>query len=170
MGKDTDLENTSSSTGPNDGNGAANVGQFDHLLDQAKQSLSRLEPRPPMKFSFIWRGRPFSARLEPAGKSTRLELRGDLGVVPFSAENAAGRRDLFSLANGNLDDPAASFHIDGDQRVFLLGEIDIQGHLSAAAIFGWTARLVLQLRIPMEVVTGYCPSPALDRSPAALLV
>jgi hypothetical protein len=108
--------------------------------------------------------------LEPAGKSTRLELRGDLGVVPFSAENAAGRRDLFSLANGNLDDPAASFHIDGDQRVFLLGEIDIQGHLSAAAIFGWTARLVLQLRIPMEVVTGYCPSPALDRSPAALLV
>lgn len=117
------------------------------------QSLSRLEPRPPLKFSFIWRGRPFSARLEPADNGTRLKLRGDLGVVPFSAENADGRRGLISLANGNLDDPVARFHIAGDHRFYLLGEVDIPGNPTAAAIFGWTTWLALQLKILMEVTT-----------------
>ena len=161
VGEDTDLENPNSSPGLDDGNGAgavnaSKVGRFDQLLDQAKQNLGRLEPRPPLKFSFIWRGRPFSARLEPAGKGARLKLRGDLGVVPFSAENADGRHDLVSLANGNLDDPVARFHIGRDQRMFLLGEADIPGHLTPAAIFGWTTWLALRLRISMEVATDCC--------------
>lgn len=155
------MENTSTSPVLDGGNGAAvveavKVGRFDQLLDQARHNLGRLEPEPPLKFSFTWRGRPFSARLEPAGKGARLMLRGDLGVVPFSAESADGRRGLISLANGNLDDPVARFHIDGDHRFYLLGEVDIPGNPTAAAIFGWTTWLVLQLRIPMEVATDCC--------------
>lgn len=153
VGEDTDLETTSSSPVFNDGNGAAKVSRFDQLLDQAAHNLDRLEPKPPLKFSFNWRGRPFSARLEPAGNGARLILRGDLGVVPFSAESADGRRGLISLANGNLDDPVARFHIAGDHRFYLLGEVDIPGNPTAAAIFGWTTWLVLRMAVPMEVAT-----------------
>jgi hypothetical protein len=138
---------------------AGSVANMDQLLAQATRTLSELEPKLPIKFTFMWRSCAFSARLESAPNGVLLLLRGELGLLPFSAENPDSREKLIALKNDYRDDPLASFGISCDQRLYVLGEIEVPETLSAAAIFGWTTSLLLRLDAPIEVAQPYCLRP-----------
>lgn len=71
----------------------------------------------PVAFSFSYYGLNFEARL-PMGEDTKLHLTADLGVIPFSVENAFGRKTARSIIRG-AKLPNGQLTVDAQSRVHL---------------------------------------------------
>jgi len=64
--------------------------------EEAQVKLDALAPRLPMKFRFDWRGITFAGDVGPAEPIT-VRLIGDLGGLPYSAEDANRRLSALDL-------------------------------------------------------------------------
>ena len=129
---------------------------FDRLLGQASQELTRLQPKLPAGFTFMWRGIAFSARAESLPGGIRLMLSGDMGAVPYSAENRTGRAKLLTLVRCQGAGASPEFQVSREQRLVLLAEVEVQAPVTAAAILGWTAHLLLRSKPYIDLAESHC--------------
>lgn len=116
------------------------------VLADAEQSLTRLAPEPPINFQFRWQGIPFAARVDNTEAGLRLRMVGDLGPVPYSAENAEGRDRLLSLVQWADADGTCRFVVGRRQHLNLLGDARITMPLTGTAIVATATNFLLQAR------------------------
>ena len=115
------------------------------VLADADRRLTRLVPTPPINFRFEWQGIPFAARVAVTDDgAARLRLVGDLGPVPYSAENARGRNRLMSLVGWRDVANPYRFAMDRRQHLNLLGDAEVDAPLTGAAIIATAAKLLLR--------------------------
>jgi hypothetical protein len=122
------------------------------VLADAERSRIRLEPELPVNFQFKWHGIPFTARVERSDAGPRLLLVGDLGPVPFSAEDAEGRRRLLSLAKWVDAKGACRFAVGQRHHLNLLGESRIAAPLTGTTIVAAATNCLLEARPYIDLV------------------
>ncbi len=108
--------------------------EIDRHLRKATQELARLDPKLPTEFTFTWQGTAFSARVERHAKGLRLILRGDLGAVPYCAEDRSNRDKLFALVRGPRAGASCRFHLCRRQRLRFISETEAATPLSGKAM------------------------------------
>lgn len=128
------------------------------VLADAEQSLTRLAPEPPINFQFKWQGIAFAARVDNTDAGLRLRLVGDLGPVPFSAENAPGRDRLLSLVQWADADGACRFVVGRRQHLNLLGDARIAAPLTGTSIIATATNFLLQARPYIDLAEEQRPS------------
>jgi hypothetical protein len=122
------------------------------VLADADRRLTRLAPTPPINFRFQWQGIPFAARVVVTDDgATRLRLVGDLGPVPYSAENPRGRDRLMSLVQWRGAAKPCRFAMGQRQHLNLLGDTDVAAPLTGTAIIAAAAKLLLQARPHLDL-------------------
>ncbi|MFQ5535737.1 MAG: hypothetical protein ACE5EM_13095 [Sphingomonadales bacterium] len=76
-------------------------------------------PELPCQFGFMWADIPFSAHLSqlPDADMVTLDLTGDLGELPFTAEAETARADLRASLLSDSETFPGSFDVSPDNRV-----------------------------------------------------
>ena len=91
---------TDSTASGADGEGGAPLDLI-KTMEEAKARLEQAAPKPPVSFRFRWQGQQYVGRVERAKDGgLTLKLLGDIGPMPYSAENAKQRQSWLSLADG----------------------------------------------------------------------
>ncbi len=115
---------------------------LDGLLSSATDRMTRLDPEPPAVFTFWWRGTAFSARFERHGQGCRLVLDGNLGAVPYSAENRSHRDNLLALLGGPQTGVPGRFWADRRLRLHFATSAEVERRATGTTILGWTTLLL----------------------------
>lgn len=122
------------------------------VLADADRRLTRLVPMPPINFRFQWQGIPFAARVVMTDDgATRLRLVGDLGPIPYSAEDARRRDRLLSLIRWHAAARPCRFAVGQRQHLNLLGDADVATPLTGTAIIAAATQLLLQARSHLDL-------------------
>ena len=155
-GRVLDADTSSSQNPDRSGGDPAALTPIDKLLSRASRELVRFETKPPLGFTFKWQDCPFSARVGMVGGTTRLVVRGEVGVIPYSAEDRRTRDHLFALVGSHSDSAQTTFRVSEDQRLLLVGETPVAHPLTPASIIGLTSQLLLRLKPYLDYVLPLC--------------
>ncbi len=109
-------------------------------------------------FRFSYRQLPFVAKYRSEGKAGSIELKGDLGPMPFSAESALARSDLqmvLDAANAHL---GPTLLVVGG-RIALVGMIAIAEPVTAVGLVTGLARFLLTVKPYLEIIEVFLRPP-----------
>jgi len=82
----------------------ASENELGHAIGEgAIAAVRRRTAAGPLSFAFTWRGKRFTGAIADAPDGLSVTLRGELGGLPFSAENKATRRSLLALIEASRD-------------------------------------------------------------------
>ena len=98
----------------------------------------------PVTYSFKCYGTPFDVVVSRnAGGGARLTLRGDLGVLPFSAESRTAREYMRAVIDVGQNLPHAEITLSKTQSIILRGVMDFEHPPSPATTVAATAVIVI---------------------------
>ena len=123
--------------------GTSELADLDRLLSEGRRRLSEAMSKPPCQFTFNWRGIGFTAVVESAGGGYRLQVSGDLGGLPHSAEDPLARARLCSLVGWSDPDAPCRFVIGPRSRISCVGTIELAAPPSGIAIMSELTRYLL---------------------------
>ena len=126
-----------------------------HLL-KAAQELARLDPKLPAEFTFTWQGTAFSARAERHAMGLRLFLRGDLGALPYSAEDRSSRDKLLAILRGPRAGASGRFHLCRRQHLRFTSETETAAPLSGKAMVIQTIQVLLGAKPCFDLAFESC--------------
>lgn len=118
---------------------------LEQILDKVNQELVGDGVHLPADFTFRWAGIAFSGRLEEADGYV-ITLRGCLGRLPFSAENAAARRTARRLLDQALIDNGSSYSLGADGTIAFETATVFAPPLSAETVLNVLAVSLLQIK------------------------
>jgi hypothetical protein len=129
-------------------------------LDRCRASLG-LAPRPAtaITFRFCFLEVPFLARAERRASAFVLAVEGDLGVLPFTIENAARRRRLRRVLSWAQQRSGLRFEITPQHLIRVQGEIELGTVLTPTAMIAGTTTLLLRAQPCLEVVVAVAGEP-----------
>ena len=106
-----------------------------------------IEPiEPPAEFTFTWMDIPFQGLVEKDEDGRPwLRLRGNLGPVPFSAENIRRRARLIALSGLEIVDQAR-FRITPEWELNFLHRASLDDPITQMSILGQTTALLAQAK------------------------
>ena len=84
----------------------------------------------------------------------RSSLQGDLGTVPYSAEDRSARDRLFALVDGRHSD--CKFSIGGRQHLRFFSETEVGPPPTAKQMTIWTAQLLLRAQAFLDLARESC--------------
>jgi hypothetical protein len=116
------------------------------IMEEAKARLEGAAPKPPLSFRFRWQGQQYVGRVERVDGGLILKLLGDIGAVPYSAENPRRRESWISLAHWRGRESDYRFVVTKNRRLTLLAHRPIAEPLSAMSIIGELAKMLLSVR------------------------
>ncbi len=126
-------------------------------------------PRSITSFRFGFHEVPFQGRLERRGNRPVLTLIGDLGLLPFTIENARRRRRMLHIASTGPHATGMRWEITPQHEIRVQGEIELSVPLTVHAVIAGVASLLLRvspyLDLFVEVAGEADPAPSL--APAA---
>jgi len=121
--------------------------------------LCAKKPDRRLDFGFEYRGIPFVVRAEASNQGTDLEIRANLGTLPFSAEDAERRATALAILNAASDDLGGRFRLDNNQHVVMVDVYRLDVPLTPAVLLTRTAELVLKTKPYMELLSLVVPPP-----------
>lgn len=95
-------------------------------------------------FSFLFRGLPFTVDIAD-DRAARAVLRGELGKLPFTAEDPRDRRLLKRIAAATERLPRGSLRISPQQDLQLQAEVEIPERPTPARVIAAVSALLLDL-------------------------
>jgi hypothetical protein len=140
-------------------------------LQNVLASLSRFEPpfeidrfgasfgmgvRPSgvLEFSFCFKEVPFRARAERRNERPLLSLTGDLGILPFTIENARRRRRLRTVLAAARRSSGMSWEVTQNHRIRVSGEVDLDLPLTPTAVIAGATTLLMASRPYLELIVS----------------
>lgn len=93
---------------------------FVDLIEEGHEKLVWLTPKAPMSFRFVWEKVLFVGRLSKSGNQHRLILLGDMGPLPYSAENPGFRDRLLRLVSWAPEDRIKFVLEPHRQQIFIM--------------------------------------------------
>lgn len=135
------------STAPG-GSGEAGEAPLDliKVMEEAKATLARAAPKPPLSFRFRWQGQQYVGRIERGGGGLVIKLLGDVGPLPYSAENQKRRQGWISLANWRGGETEYRFGVTARRRLTLLAQRPIGEPLSVVSIMAELTKMLVTTR------------------------
>lgn len=98
----------------------------------------------PATYSFKCYGTPFDVVVSRnSGGGARLTLRGDLGVLPFTAESRTARQYMRAVIDVGQNLPHAEITLSKTQSIILRGVMDFENPPSPATAVAATAVIVI---------------------------
>ncbi|OUR76750.1 hypothetical protein A9Q83_13360 [Alphaproteobacteria bacterium 46_93_T64] len=94
--------------------------KIEDLILEGSEKLVWLTPTAPLSFSFTWEKVIFTGKLTKVGEDHRLILLGDLGPLPFSAENPHYRERLLKLIAWQPEERMKFVLEPHHQRIYLM--------------------------------------------------
>ena len=106
-------------------------------------NLRSREPDFPLKFRFRWRDSAFEGEVGQNDSGLYLELRTELGALPYTAENDAGRANFVTVTSSDQD--YGTLRIVQNQTIVFEKEVELprSGGLTATTLVTHIAILVL---------------------------
>lgn len=98
----------------------------------------------PVRFSFLFRGLPFSVEIF-GGAVPRVALSGELGKLPFTAEDPHDRRLLKRIAAATERLPRGALRISAQQDLQLQAEAPVPERPTPARVIATVTALLLDL-------------------------
>lgn len=95
-------------------------------------------------FSFLFRGLPFTVEIAEA-KAPRVALRGELGKLPFTAEDPRDRRLLKRIAAATERLPRGALRVSPQQDLQVQAEAEIPERPTPARVIATVTALLLDL-------------------------
>ncbi len=122
MDKNSEVQHTEHASGAPIGFGD---GPRDVMSSGSYGALLRRVLKAPLRFTFSWRGIDFTGTFETLEKGIRLSLQGDLGSLPYSAENARARDGLLAIVDACGDGSSGMLKVVSGQTIVLETAIDL---------------------------------------------
>jgi hypothetical protein len=116
------------------------------VMEEAKARLEQAAPKPPLSFRFRWQGQQYIGRIDQGNDGLVLKLLGDIGGVPYSAENPKHRESWISLAHWRGREDDYRFVVTKNKRLTLLAQRPIAEPLSVVSIMGELTKMLMSLR------------------------
>lgn len=127
------------------------AGRLAEALGQARAELCLDTPRYPLVMRLCWQGIDATAALsEPAFGRLTLRVEARLGFLPFTAEDAAARREALLLIHRFNSDGPDRWALDGEGRVALASATLLRTPESREELFGATSLVLLTLQPRLE--------------------
>ncbi len=108
-------------------------------------NLTSREPDFPLRFQFRWRDTAFEGEVGQNESGLYLELRTQLGALPYTAENDAGRANFMTVISADQKQDYGTLRIVQDQTIVFEKDVELprSGGLTATALVTQIAILVL---------------------------
>ena len=116
------------------------------VMEGAKETLARAAPKPPLGFRFRWQEQQYVGRIERGDGGLILKLLGDIGPLPYSAENRKRRESWISLANWRSGETEYRFGVTARRRLTLLAQRPIDEPLSVISIMAELTKMLMAVR------------------------
>ena len=107
-----------------------------------------------LDFNFCFKEVPFRGRTERRNERPVLTLIGDLGILPFSIENARRRRRLRTVLTAAQHRSRMSWEITPNHRIRVTGEIDLNLPLTPTAVIAGATSLLMASRAYLELIVS----------------
>ena len=108
----------------------------------------------PATYSFKCYGTPFDVVVtRNAGGGARLTIRGDLGVLPYSAESKTARQYIRAVIEIGQDLPFAEVTLSKTQSIILRGVMEFEHPPSPANAVAATAVMVIASKPFVDVIS-----------------
>ena len=120
----------------------------------ASFGLHPARPSGVLKFRFCFKEIPFEARTERRDGRPVLWLSGDLGILPFTIENAARRRRLRRVLAVVQQDSGMRWGVGYDQHIRVTGEKVLEVPLTPTAVIAGATALLLNTRPYLELIVA----------------
>lgn len=108
----------------------------------------------PLAFRFCFKEVPFAAQIEQRQDRAALKLAGDLGTLPFSAENPRRRRRLRRVLAAARHAAGVRWEITGDHHIRVAGETLLDLPLTPMAVIAAATALLLLSRPYLELIVA----------------
>jgi len=109
----------------------------------------------PVTCSFTCYGTAFDVVVtRNSGGGARLTLRGNLGVLPFSAESRTARQYMRAVIEVGQNLPHAEITLSKTQSIILRGVMDFENPPSPATAFAATAVIVIAGRPFVDLISS----------------
>jgi len=112
----------------------------------------------PVAFSFACAGVTLSARAGRQDGEAWLEVEGDLGPLPFSAESRDARSTVIAILLAARLTDHRYFGVGPDQRIRLHGEIPLTCPLTPGSILTGVAQFAMAVRPFIELLNEALPT------------
>ena len=133
-----------------------------HRSIDAYGELLRRAMDAPLTFCFTWNARDFMGTLEAVDGGMRLSLQSDLAAVPYSAEDAAARGNLFAVVDSLDGNAEGILKVVQGQKIVLENTIPMprppDGSISSVVTN--LALLVLNAAPYLDLIAELTPPPA----------
>jgi len=107
-----------------------------------------------LTFHFCFKEVPFTAHTERRQDRPVLHLTGDLGVLPYTIENAPRRRRLRKVLAAAQRASGLSWELTPQHVIRASGEIDLGLPLTPVAVIAGAATLLLRSRPYLELIVA----------------
>ncbi len=136
---------------------------FKSLIEEGGEKLVWISPTAPLTFRFTWQDIVFSGHLSGSGEAHRLLLLGDLGPLPFSAEDPGFRERLMELVRWNPDDRAKFVLEPKRQHIYMTIDDVIKGELSGVKMIATTVQCLYHIRPYFEIARDVGWKPPIEK-------
>jgi hypothetical protein len=135
----------------------ASLGRFEppFEIDRFGASFGMgVRPSGVLEFSFCFKEVPFRCRTERRNERPLLSLTGDLGILPFTIENARRRRRLRTVLTAARHSSGMSWEITQNHRIRVSGEVDLDLPLTPTAVIAGATTLLMASRPYLELIVS----------------
>jgi hypothetical protein len=123
------------------------------LSDANRGILSSHNLKLPATFSFKCYGTSFDAVVTRNADGARLTIRGDLGVMPFTAEAKTARQYMRSVVEVGRDLPYAEITLSRTQSIVMRGVMNFEKPPSPATTVAATAVIVIASKPFVDMIS-----------------
>jgi hypothetical protein len=113
-----------------------------------------VRPSGVLEFSFCFGEVPFQARAERRNERPVLMLTGDLGILPFTIENARRRRRLRTVLAAARHGSGTSWEVTANHRIRVSGEVHLDLPLTPTALIAGATTLLMASRPYLELIVS----------------
>ncbi len=113
----------------------------------------------PLNFRFCFKEVPFAVRIEQRQDQAALNLSGDLGILPFTIENARRRRRLRKVLGAARQASGLRWEITPEHHIGVAGETTLDLPLTPVSVVAGAAALLLRSRPYLELIVAIAGEP-----------
>lgn len=111
--------------------------------------------RLPATFSFSCYDTSFDAVIvHGSGRSARLTVRGQLGVLPYSAESPMARSHMRAVVDAGRELPFAEISLTSTQAIVVRGTMDFPDVPTPASVAAGTSVIVVAMKPVIELMAA----------------
>ncbi|MDJ0948679.1 MAG: hypothetical protein QNJ94_07140 [Alphaproteobacteria bacterium] len=112
----------------------------------------RLDAPESLSFSFEHMGILFQATVDRAATPAQLVVSCDLGPLPFTSEGPARRLNVATVLRAANLLGAAQYYLSDDQHIRLMGSVEVDKPVTAAAVLLAATELLLAVKPTLELL------------------